>query len=236
MRSAWSLHVLISNVLLFPTPSFLVFPHKRELSEIEVCPSVGHDSDIGFVNAVYSMKLVLGVYSPGHYMDQGFVWFYSQKAQLSCGTDYGDLNKETIFLHSCQFGEFSNTGAILPGKQKLIRSFFLYLQLIGLVAPLPFLIIERTWPDSILGKFNVPVSHLVISKFILISIEPISNNSWLPGQYKLRLTALPRVDLLPYLLVSSASTTSESIAPRSSQITTCVLTTFSGARKPNPNF
>ncbi|KAA1111095.1 hypothetical protein PGT21_036501 [Puccinia graminis f. sp. tritici] len=41
-----------------------------------------------------------------------------------------------------------------PGK----RYFFIPASLlIGFFAPLPFLIIERTWPDSIFGKFNVPL-------------------------------------------------------------------------------
>ncbi|KAA1076210.1 hypothetical protein PGT21_035904 [Puccinia graminis f. sp. tritici] len=41
-----------------------------------------------------------------------------------------------------------------PGK----RYFFIPASLlIGFVAPLPFLIIEKAWPNSVLGKFNVPL-------------------------------------------------------------------------------
>lgn len=42
-----------------------------------------------------------------------------------------------------------------PFTDGLLR--WIHTQLLGFLLPLPFLVIQRRWPDSILGKFNVPV-------------------------------------------------------------------------------
>ncbi|KAH9460698.1 hypothetical protein Pst134EB_008861 [Puccinia striiformis f. sp. tritici] len=66
---------------------------------------------------------------------------------------FSGVSSQALFNEVSTWSLFSSE-LYAPGK----RYFFIPASLlIGFVAPLPFLFIEKTWPKSVFGKFNVPL-------------------------------------------------------------------------------